>query len=146
MGFPTFVTDHGCVSFPPNMMIHMVLDWWRRSMISDRGEKICFRSVDSCLYAMSLVDTFLYVEVYADRTGQSSAPLAEFLEGKILLSGRKLHWLLNRNCELICFSIDFLQVFLRKILIKAGIVTVRVLDCEKFKYTDDGNLSITDEK
>ena len=95
---------------------------------------------------MSLVDTFLYVEVYADRTGQSSAPLAEFLEGKILLSGRKLHWLLNKNCELICFSIDFLQVFLRKILIKAGIVTVRVLNCEKFKYTDDGNLLITDEK
>ena len=26
MGFPTFVTDHGCVSSPPNMMIHMALD------------------------------------------------------------------------------------------------------------------------
>ena len=37
MGFPTFVADHGCVSSPPNMMIHMALDWWRRSMISDRS-------------------------------------------------------------------------------------------------------------
>ena len=26
MGFPTFVADHGCVSSPPNMMIHMALD------------------------------------------------------------------------------------------------------------------------
>ena len=25
MGFPTFVADHGCVSSPPNMMIHMAL-------------------------------------------------------------------------------------------------------------------------
>ena len=40
MGFPTFVADHGCVSSPPNMMIHMALDWWRRSMISDRGKKL----------------------------------------------------------------------------------------------------------
>ena len=42
MGFPTFVADHGCVSSPPNMMIHMALDWWRRSkdhMISK--EKKC---------------------------------------------------------------------------------------------------------
>ena len=39
MGFPTFVADHGCVSSPPNMMIHMALDWWRRSMISDREKK-----------------------------------------------------------------------------------------------------------
>ena len=23
MGFSTFVADHGCVSSPPNMMIHM---------------------------------------------------------------------------------------------------------------------------
>ena len=37
MGFPTFVAHHGCVSSPPNMMMHMALDWWRRSMISDRG-------------------------------------------------------------------------------------------------------------
>ena len=40
MGFPTFVADHGCVSSPPNMMIHMAFDWWRQSMISDRGKKI----------------------------------------------------------------------------------------------------------
>ena len=26
MGFPTCVADHGCVSSPPNMMIHMALD------------------------------------------------------------------------------------------------------------------------
>ena len=26
MGFPTFVADHGCVSSPPNMVIHMALD------------------------------------------------------------------------------------------------------------------------
>ena len=26
MGFPTFVADHGCVSSPPKMMIHMALD------------------------------------------------------------------------------------------------------------------------
>ena len=26
MGFPTFVADNGCVSYPPNMMIHMALD------------------------------------------------------------------------------------------------------------------------
>ena len=26
MGFPTFVADHECVSFPLNMMIHMALD------------------------------------------------------------------------------------------------------------------------
>ena len=26
MGFPTFVADHGCVSSPPNMTIHMALD------------------------------------------------------------------------------------------------------------------------
>ena len=26
LGFPTFVADHGCVSSPPNMMIHMALD------------------------------------------------------------------------------------------------------------------------
>ena len=26
IGFPTFVADHGCVSPPPNMMIHMALD------------------------------------------------------------------------------------------------------------------------
>ena len=25
MGFPTFVADHGCVSSPPNMIIHMAL-------------------------------------------------------------------------------------------------------------------------
>ena len=25
-GFPTFVADHGCVSSPPNLMIHMGLD------------------------------------------------------------------------------------------------------------------------
>ena len=39
MGFPTFVADNGCVSSPSNMMIHKALDWWRRSMISDRGKK-----------------------------------------------------------------------------------------------------------
>ena len=42
MVFPTFVADHGCVSSPPNVMIHMALDWWRRSMISERGNKILF--------------------------------------------------------------------------------------------------------
>ena len=26
MGFPFFVADHGCVSSPPNMMIHMAFD------------------------------------------------------------------------------------------------------------------------
>ena len=26
MVFPTFVADHGCVSSPPNMMIHLALD------------------------------------------------------------------------------------------------------------------------
>ena len=26
MGFPIFVEDHGCVSSPPNMMMHMALD------------------------------------------------------------------------------------------------------------------------
>ena len=39
MGLSTFVADHGCVSSPPNMMILMALDWWRRSMISDSEEK-----------------------------------------------------------------------------------------------------------
>ena len=44
MWFPTFVADHGCRSFSPNMMIHMALDRWRRSMISDRGKKISISS------------------------------------------------------------------------------------------------------
>ena len=39
MGFPSFVADYGCVCSPPNMMIHMALDWWRRSMIFDFQKK-----------------------------------------------------------------------------------------------------------
>ena len=54
MGFPTFVADHGCVSSPPNMMIHMALGWWRRSMISD---SILWKlKIKSC----KIVDVFDY--------------------------------------------------------------------------------------
>ena len=31
------VADHGCVSSPPNVMIHMALDWWRWSMIFEES-------------------------------------------------------------------------------------------------------------
>ena len=41
MGFPTFVVDTGCVSSHTNLIIHITLDWWRRSsMISDSGKNV----------------------------------------------------------------------------------------------------------
>ena len=58
IGFPTFVADHGAVSSPPNMMIHMALDWWRRFLISDRGKKTTPRNMGgSSTFSWKIIDT-----------------------------------------------------------------------------------------
>ena len=84
MGFPTFVADHGCVSSSPNMMIHMALDWWRRSMISDRGKKI----------RVSTVAMFSIMK-YIPPNATCSIPHVQFWRPRILMNCP-----LARTCEL----------------------------------------------